>query len=61
MSLFSKMTEYLTSDGTKPLPPKVGRNEPCHCGSGLKYKKCCFENDERIRYDAAMCKCTGST
>ncbi len=21
--------------------PKVGRNEPCPCGSGLKYKKCC--------------------
>ena len=20
---------------------KVGRNEPCHCGSGKKYKKCC--------------------
>jgi len=20
--------------------PKLGRNEPCHCGSGLKYKKC---------------------
>jgi len=20
---------------------KVGRNEPCTCGSGLKYKKCC--------------------
>ena len=20
---------------------KIGRNEPCHCGSGLKYKKCC--------------------
>ena len=20
---------------------KVGRNEPCPCGSGLKYKKCC--------------------
>lgn len=20
---------------------KVGRNDPCHCGSGLKYKKCC--------------------
>ena len=20
--------------------PKVGRNEPCHCGSGLKFKKC---------------------
>lgn len=22
-------------------PKKVGRNEPCPCGSGLKYKKCC--------------------
>ncbi|MNF05860.1 hypothetical protein D3C80_2056860 [compost metagenome] len=20
---------------------KIGRNEPCPCGSGLKYKKCC--------------------
>ena len=20
---------------------KVGRNEPCPCGSGMKYKKCC--------------------
>ena len=28
----------------KPLKrkqPKVGRNEPCTCGSGKKYKKCC--------------------
>ncbi len=23
------------------LPAKVGRNEPCPCGSGKKYKKCC--------------------
>jgi uncharacterized protein YecA (UPF0149 family) len=22
-------------------PAKVGRNEPCPCGSGKKYKKCC--------------------
>jgi hypothetical protein len=22
-------------------PPKVGRNEPCPCGSGKKFKKCC--------------------
>ena len=21
--------------------PKVGRNEPCPCGSGKKYKNCC--------------------
>ena len=35
-----------------PLPPaekprKLGRNEPCHCGSGIKYKKCCLEADIR--------------
>src|SRR5215204_3165117 len=24
--------------------PKVGRNEPCPCGSGKKYKKCCGAN-----------------
>lgn len=23
-------------------PKKIGRNEPCHCGSGKKYKKCCM-------------------
>jgi SEC-C motif-containing protein len=30
--------------GEKPTvreTPKVGRNDPCPCGSGKKYKKCC--------------------
>jgi hypothetical protein len=27
--------------------PKLGRNEPCHCGSGKKYKHCCFEADQK--------------
>ena len=22
--------------------PKIGRNDPCHCGSGKKFKKCCI-------------------
>jgi preprotein translocase subunit SecA len=25
--------------------PKVGRNDPCPCGSGKKYKKCCGKNE----------------
>ena len=25
----------------------VGRNDPCHCGSGKKYKKCHMEQDEQ--------------
>jgi methionyl aminopeptidase len=28
---------------------KIGRNEPCWCGSGKKYKNCHMEFDERIR------------
>ncbi|HCC43933.1 MAG TPA: zinc chelation protein SecC [Gammaproteobacteria bacterium] len=24
--------------------PKVGRNDPCPCGNGRKYKKCCGKN-----------------
>lgn len=23
---------------------KVGRNDPCPCGSGKKYKQCCFKH-----------------
>ena len=26
--------------------PKIGRNDPCHCGSGKKYKKCHWSIDE---------------
>ena len=33
----------------KPMP---GRNEPCHCGSGRKYKQCCLEKDEAARRKA---------
>lgn len=27
--------------GSRVSPGKVGRNDPCPCGSGKKYKKCC--------------------
>lgn len=26
---------------TRRVASKIGRNEPCPCGSGKKYKKCC--------------------
>jgi len=29
-------------DTTIRVEKKPGRNEPCHCGSGKKYKKCCI-------------------
>ncbi len=27
---------------------KSGRNDPCPCGSGRKYKKCCLRGDEDL-------------
>lgn len=26
---------------------KTGRNDPCHCGSGKKYKRCCLQEDQK--------------
>ena len=31
--------------------PKIGRNAPCPCGSGKKYKKCCYEKDQQLLRD----------
>ncbi len=28
--------------------PKVGRNDPCPCGSGKKYKKCCLPKEQAV-------------
>jgi uncharacterized protein YecA (UPF0149 family) len=37
------------TDDVESTPPsgsshKIGRNDPCPCGSGKKYKKCCGSN-----------------
>ena len=34
-----KKSTTIVNDGTK-----IGRNDPCPCGSGKKYKKCCGAN-----------------
>jgi SEC-C motif-containing protein len=39
---------YFTTGKTMPKPasravPKTGRNDPCPCGSGKKFKKCCVQ------------------
>lgn len=45
----SSKTNYVTSGGSEPEKKKpvvkgqkVGRNDPCPCGSGKKYKHCCL-------------------
>lgn len=32
------------ASGTVRKPEKIGRNDPCPCGSGKKYKHCCGKN-----------------
>ncbi len=49
-SAVAKITGEHGGDGTeiKKTPrkvEKVGRNDPCPCGSGKKYKKCCGANE----------------
>ncbi len=36
-------TIILVSTDTMPTP---GRNDPCPCGSGKKYKRCCLDKDQ---------------
>ena len=37
----------------RPIP-KLGRNDPCHCASGKKYKKCCYVKDQELLRDASQ-------
>lgn len=41
--------EFLTFEKKNERPQKVGRNDPCPCGSGKKYKKCCLKKDHLYR------------
>ncbi|MBQ9189165.1 MAG: preprotein translocase subunit SecA [Clostridia bacterium] len=37
-------SEYGNKPTVKPKRLKIGRNDPCPCGSGKKYKNCCGKN-----------------
>ena len=36
-----KINQNISKEKFKALGKKMNRNEPCHCGSGKKFKKCC--------------------
>jgi hypothetical protein len=36
-------------ESARAKPAKVGRNDPCACGSGKKYKKCCWVKDQAAK------------
>ena len=43
----------ITGMNLRTSSDKVGRNAPCPCGSGLKYKKCCLGNNGGTAPDLA--------
>jgi preprotein translocase subunit SecA len=41
---FLSAIQGLQKGGTQNTHKNLGRNDPCHCGSGKKYKKCHYPN-----------------
>lgn len=37
----------------------LGRNDPCWCGSGKKYKKCHYESDKKYFSRSLKAACKG--
>ena len=35
------------------MAPKTGRNDPCPCGSGNKFKRCCLPREEQAARETA--------
>lgn len=60
MGLFDTIAKAFTA-GPKPAPDMaLGRNEPCWCGSGAKYKRCHLESDQRRLQSQKKTCCTTS-
>jgi len=45
----SPRAHTMSKQGTLTRGPKIGRNDPCPCGSGKKYKKCCLPKGVEYR------------
>ena len=41
LSLLQELAKAAPAKPVGEKKPKIGRNDPCPCGSGKKYKKCC--------------------
>ena len=45
-----KIPSHIKMMGVNPTPKqlkhgRIGRNDPCGCGSGKKFKKCCLKTE----------------
>lgn len=45
---------FVRKTNPKPVPKvKIGRNDPCPCGSGKKYKHCCMNKPDKVQAEQA--------
>jgi len=47
LAKYKEMQVPPTPAQMKRRPPRVGRNEACPCGSGRKFKRCCYTGKSR--------------
>ena len=47
MGILKNIVSFFNTEDEPSRRGKVGRNDPCWCGSGKKYKKCHLLEDEK--------------
>lgn len=60
MGLLAAIAKAFNSDPKPPADTTLGRNEPCWCGSGEKYKRCHLDSDQRRIQSQKKAYCTTS-
>jgi uncharacterized protein YecA (UPF0149 family) len=61
MGFLDRLKNALKSEQVQAPAVMPGRNEPCWCGSGKKYKKCHLPDEERKAADRACALNCGPT
>jgi uncharacterized protein YecA (UPF0149 family) len=63
MGLFDRVVDILKRSNVNETAPEIqpGRNEPCWCGSGKKYKKCHLHTEEKAAAAKACSLSCGPT
>jgi hypothetical protein len=47
-STASELAKWANYMNKRPTEPKIGRNDPCPCGRGPKYKECCLKRYHNV-------------
>ena len=59
MGVLNNIRNFFMQEDT--APPQTGRNDPCWCGSGKKYKKCHLAEDEKKLSKRLEANCSRSS